>query len=329
MGWPFFLAQGLLVTIFVSGTLGDWLIEDGWSLSDSFYLGLISPATIGYREVHPLSEAGRWFSVALIFWGLGNFARIIGCYSQAVTDGKIFRVLRRRRLDKTLAGLSNHCILCGYGRIGAVVGDDLKADGMEVVVIDPAPVHKDRLEDAGFLPIIGDATSDAVLGGMGVERAKAVVTTMADDAQNVYVALSARHMNSKLYIVSRAGESVDVSKLECAGANRIFLPHVIGGLRMAPAVRCPVAAFFIEMSQSHTCGTLKEERTLSSSSLSAHVTMRACGLRQNFNVSVLGGRRADGSCLFNPPAEFAMAVGDTLLLAGRNEDFHSARETLR
>lgn len=102
------------MTIFVSGTLGDWLIEDGWSLSDSFYLGLISLDTIGYREVHPLSEAGRWFTVALILGGLGNFARIIGCYSQAVADGKFFCVLRRHRLDKTLAGLSNHRILCGY-----------------------------------------------------------------------------------------------------------------------------------------------------------------------------------------------------------------------
>lgn len=153
--------------------------------------------------------------------------------------------------------------------------------------------------------------------------------TMADDAQNIYIVLSARHMNSKLYIVSRAGESVDVSKLECAEVNRIFLPHVIGGLRMAPAVLRPVAAFFIEMSQSHTCGTLTEERTLFFSSSSADVTLRACGLRQNFNVSVLGVRWADGSCLFNPPAEFVMAVGDTLLLAGRNEDFHGARETLR
>lgn len=102
------------MTIFVSGTLGDWLIEDGWSLSDSFYLGLISLDTIGYREVHPLSEAGRWFTVPLILGGLGNFARIIGCYSQAVADGKFFCVLRRHRLDKTLAGLSNHRILCGY-----------------------------------------------------------------------------------------------------------------------------------------------------------------------------------------------------------------------
>ena len=326
LGWPLFLSLSMLGAVFLCGTLGYWLIEDGWSLGDGFYMVLITLATIGYGEVHPLSEAGRWLTIALILVGLGNFAWIIGCYSQAVSDGKFFRALRRRRLDKTLAGLSGHCILCGYGRIGAVVAGDLKDDGMEVVVIETDPTKQEQLENAGYLYITGDATSDDVLGRVGVERARALVTTMADDAQNVYVVLSARHMNPNLYIVSRAGENAHVRKLECAGANQVFLPHVIGGLRMALAVRRPAAAFFIEMSQNHTADTLTEEMTLSPASPLAGTTLRGCGLRQNFNVSVLAVRRADGSCRFNPSPEFVMSAGDTLLLAGDSEHIHKLKE---
>ena len=326
LGWPVFISLGCLGFVFAAGTFGYWHFE-GWTLTDSVYMVLITLSTIGYEEVHPLSPAGRWFTMAVIVAGIGSFALIIGYFSQTVADGQIFRNIRRRRVDKMLAGLSGHCIVCGYGRVGSVVARDLAGMGNEVVVLESDPAKRDQLAQAGFMFLLEDATSDANLERAGVKRAKSLVATLSKDVENMYVVLSARQMNPALYIVSRAEDESRGDKLRRAGANRVQLPHVDGGLRIAMLVQNPDATIFFEMSPDHRNRYLLQEIRLSPSSPAKGKSLAEYPLQEHQCV-LLGMRKEDGSFLFHPAPDTPAVPGDVLFLVGKQEDLADLKRVL-
>lgn len=314
--WPLIISQVSMVFVFVLAILGYMHVE-GWTAWDSFYMTVITLATVGYGEVHPLSTEGRVLTTILIFAGVGNFAFILGAFSQLLVEGKIHRILRRRRVLKNIGKLEGHSIVCGYGRIGSVIVEEFLNNEMPTVVIERDPNLVQRLEEEGIPHLAGDATDDNILAQAGLPKAHALITALPVDADNVYVVLSARQLNPLVNIVARASTPAHVSKLKFAGAQRVFLPHHQGGLHMAYAVLRPRLTNIIELVQTRSDLNLRiEEWQISSQSELVGKSLREADIRSRFDVIILGIKRPDGSMYFNPDRSSILYAGDTLIMVG-------------
>lgn len=319
--WPLLISQVMIVCIFMLGTLGYMQVE-GWTMWDSFYMVVITLATVGYGEVHPLSDHGRILTTLLIFAGVGNFAFILGAFSQLLVDGNIHKFLRRRKVDKMIKRMDGHTVVCGYGRIGSVVVDEFLNAGLDVVVIEQDPKRVEALELEGIPHLAGDATDDEVLNRAGLTRAKSLVAALADDAANVYIALSANQINPAMNIVARASSPCHVSKLKLAGADRVFLPHHAGGMHMANAVLRPTVTSVMELVNSRSDMTFQiEEWTVSEDSELVGKNLIESTIRQRFDLIILSIKKSDGEIIMNPSPDSVIQVGDTLIAVGFPEGF--------
>lgn len=324
--WPLIISQVTVLFIFMLGTWGYMEVE-GWTMWDSFYMVVITLATVGYGEVHPLSEQGRILTTLLIFAGVGNFAFILGAFSQLLVDGNIHKFLRRRRVLKKIDRMKGHTVVCGYGRIGSVVVDEFLNAGIEVVVIEQNPKLVEELEIEGIPHLYGDATDDAILSQAGLARAKSLVAALASDADNVYIALSANQINPDMNIIARASSPCHVSKLKLAGADRVFLPHHAGGLHMANAIIRPTVTSVIELVNSRSEMTFQiEEWTVRDESELVGKKLMDSGIRQRFDLIVLSIKKYDSTILMNPSPESVIDAGDTIIAVGFPDGFRRFEE---
>jgi voltage-gated potassium channel len=300
------------------GTLGYYLLEEDYSLFDAVYMTVITLTTVGYEEVRsPLSLPGRVFTVILLLVGVLTFFYTVTELVRIVISGEIQELLGRRRMERNLAEMKNHMIICGYGRMGRHVCREFSQRGLPFVIIDR---RSEALRDFDLPPGIaleGDATSDEVLRRAGVERARALVTVAASDADNLFITLSARLLNDKLFIVARAEGELAEQKLKRAGANRVVTPYAIGGAKVAMAVLRPTVVDFIELATGTERVDLQIEETLiqTGSSLSG-ATLHASRLRQDLGVIVVAIKKANGHLVANPPGNAVMEAGDTLIALG-------------
>src|ERR1051325_1099478 len=235
-----------LILIIVAGMLGYHAIE-GWSLFDGLYMTIITLATIGYQEVHPLSQPGRYFTLGLIVVGVAAFGFLLSNITQTLIETEITSVLGRRKLYKDISELKNHYILCGAGRVGMRIVDELRKKEVDFIVIERDEHVADRLLTRGDLVLVGDATDEAVLEGANIRTARSLIAAASTDADNVYIALTARGLNPDLYIVARAVDQAAERQLIRAGANKVVSPTLIGSHRMAQAALSPAVADFIEL----------------------------------------------------------------------------------
>ena len=233
-----------LVVLLAFGTLG-YVIIESWNAFDAFYMTVITIATVGFSEVHPLSTAGRVFTIILTLGGVGTAFYILTSIVQATLEGE-FGLFRRRRMEARIKKLNNHFILCGYGRGGESIANTLKLPKAEFVVIDHSLNSYTRAVQQDCLTIMGDATSHEVLIHAGIERAKSLITAFGDDAYNTYAVLTARELNPKLVIIGRANNDDASRRLQQAGATHVILPEVIGGQQMARLALRPTTVQFIE-----------------------------------------------------------------------------------
>ena len=233
-----------LVAVTVFGTVGYLLL--GFTLLEAVYQTVTTVATVGFREVQPLTTAGQLFTIVLIFVGVGTVLYNLSVILEAVTEGHLRQHLERRHMDKVIAGMKGHVIICGYGRVGRSAAEFLLASGHEVVVVDSAG---DRLESLGpdVAHLCGDVTDDAVLRAAGIDRARAMIATLDTDADTVYVTLSARAIRPDLVIIARARTIDSKAKLLLAGASRAINPQRIGGRRMAAFALQPDVAEFLDV----------------------------------------------------------------------------------
>ena len=312
--WPLMINGTVLFIIFILGSLGYKYIE-GWSLFDGFYMVLITLSTIGFGEIHPLSEQGKLLTSAVIISGVVYFALLIGYFVQLASEGRVFQMMRRRRVDKAIAALSGHCVLCGYGLVGRVVAAELAADGVDVVVVETDDKKAEEIESAGYFLVLGDATSDSVMMRVGLDRAKALVASMSNDPANVYVVLSARSMNPDLYIVSRASDNRHISKLKTAGANRVILPHMIGGQSIAQAIQRPMVESFMHRSNTND-EVLLDEFLVSDTSPLVGKSLAEAALTRSHDVIILAIKSLDSPILQKTRADTVVQAGDMLLVAG-------------
>jgi voltage-gated potassium channel len=312
---PFRLALPVLVSLalIVAGTLGYRLIE-GWSYFDALYMTVITLTTVGYVEVHEMSQAGRSFTMLLCLGGVFTIFYAITATIRSIVSGEVHGILERRRMETRLHDLTNHLIICGFGRMGRLICQEFSAQGLPFVAIERrAELLNDVRLPHGIL-VHGDATSDEVLQEAGVERARALISVVASDADNLYITMSSRLLNEKLFIVARAEEHGSEQKLLRAGANRVVSPTILGGSRVAQAILRPTVVDFIELATRTEHVELQiEEIKLDARSKLVGMSLKESQLRQDFGVIIVAIKKASGQMAFNPPSSAIMEPGDILI----------------
>ena len=236
------LAFGIVAAVMVAGTVGYWLL--GFSLLDAAYQTVTTVTTVGFREVDEFGTAEKLFTIAVIIAGVGAVLYTFTLSVQLVAEGWLSDLVGRRRMDRKIADLRGHVVVCGWGRVGRTVADHLRHGGEEVVVVD---LDRERLAGIAHPSVVGDATLNETLRAAGIERARSLVAALAGDAENLFVTLSGRAINPALFIVARARQEDSVPKLSQAGADRVVNPQELGGARMASFVVQPNVAEFVDV----------------------------------------------------------------------------------
>ena len=317
--FPLILGAGFLLAVFCYGMFIFMAVE-GWSLLDSFYQVVMTLSTVGFMELHPLSDRARFMVSLLILMGVGSFAYLVGAFTQVVVEGRLQDLWGKRKVRKIIDSLEDHYIICGYGRIGGVVAEEMRRENLPVVVIERDPDLLIELERDNFLFLAGDATSDETLVAAGVERAKGLFACVSQDAENVYITLSSRQFNPALTIIARADRPESVSKLERAGANRVLTPHQIGGKRIAQVMLRPTVTDFMDLAiQGHNLQM--EEILVQAGSELVGKNLITSGIRPRFNLIIIAVEKYYGGMTFNPLPETLIEAGDTLIAVGPPENF--------
>ncbi len=307
-----------IIAVFLTGTLGYMLLER-YSPLEAFYMTAITLPTTGFGEVKPLSDAGRLFTVFLLFMGVGVLAFVLSATVEFLM-GRFSGQLSRRRMQRTIDGIKGHIIICGYGRVGSSAVAALRQSGYELVVIEKNPdLAKAAL--ASELPVIeGDGTSDDILRMAGVERAKGLLVSTGDDAVNLFVVLSARALNGNLLIVARSANPENERKMRQAGANRVVSPHRIGGRHMANIIIRPhVTDFFDVVTLDNGQELWLEELVLPEEAPLCGQTIGQADIRQKTGVTIVAIVRQDGGSTITPRAGTFMESGDQLIVLGTRE----------
>lgn len=311
---PFLTTLVAIVAVTGTGIAGFMLIEE-YSLLDAVYMTVITLSTVGFREVVPLSTAGKVLTIFLIVFGFGLVVTIAGSWTRGLLEGELRELIERRRMQRMLAEISNHFIICGYGRFGVRLVRELQQRGLALVVIDRA-----REVPNGILAIRAEATDEEVLKRAGIERAKGLLTTLGSDADNLYITITARELNPELVIVSRCESEANERRLRSAGATRTVSSYEIGGHRMAQAALHPRVLDFVDMvtDVGDKCMSVGEV-VIAEGSPIAGVPVGAAALGERFGVVVLGVVPQEGSIEFGQTSARALEAGDILLIFGDEE----------
>jgi voltage-gated potassium channel len=319
-----FRVTAVLAATLLLGTAGYMLLER-WRFLDALYMTVITVSTVGFTEVHPLSERGHLFTIALIAAGVSTAAYAAGTIGEYVIGGRFTGALRRQRMQHDIDRLERHHIVCGYGRVGRQVVDELVARGLATVVIEPS---EELFPDgaAGPLRICGDATDDRSLRAAGIGRAAGLVAVAGDDATNIVVTLSARALNPDLLIVARAIQHEAEDKLRRAGATQVISPYRIGGQRIVTQLLHPRIADFLDVVMHRRDLELwLEEITITSSGAADGRSLAETAIWGPGGVKVLAVSRRDGDLVASPRGELRLGAGDVLIALGTLEQLAAAR----
>jgi len=317
--------RGLVISILVllllllGGTAGYTLLE-GWPPVDGLYMTLITLTTIGFKEVHTLSPTGKMFTIILILFGVSTVAAVWSSATRFITEGSLRDVMGRKKMEKKVSRLQDHYIICGYGRMGTLIAAELKRHNVSFVVLERDEALVDDMVQDGLLGLAGNATDDTVLEQCGIERARGLVTVLSSDADNVYLTLSARGMNSDLFIVSRAADENSEGKLKRAGADRVVLPYNIGGMKIAQAILRPTILEFIDLVGGGQAQDLMlDEVHVGANSPYSDLPLNESNIRQQLGVIILAIKPVDGPMQINPRPDQVIRRGDTLICLGARE----------
>jgi voltage-gated potassium channel len=311
------LAVVMLATVLAGGTVGYVLIEH-WSAWDAFYMTVTTVATVGYREVNPLSRAGQAFTVLLVLGGVATALYAFSTVAAAVAGGGWQRRLEQRRHTRMIDALTNHFIVCGYGRIGSIIAKEFLQQKVPFVVIEREPAQVRAAAEQGILTIEADASDEEILRRAGIDRARGLIAAVGTDAENVYAILTARVLRPDLFIVGRAESEDSVLRLQRAGADKVISPYRIGAVQMAQTALRPAVVDFVELAiSSENLELAMEQVKIGETSALAGQSLLDGNLRQKFGVVVVGIQRSAGRMEFNPAPDAVMGAGDTLVVLGR------------
>jgi voltage-gated potassium channel len=302
------LAFGVVIG---AGTLGYVIL--GFGVLDALYQTVTTVTTVGFREVHPLNAAGKLFTIVLILAGVGTALYTLGVLLEALIEGHLHQHLERRRMDRDISRMTDHFIICGWGRVGRASAHYLTATGQQIVVIDRNPNRLERLEHA---TVLGDATDDDVLAAAGIARARALIAAVDTDADNVYVTLSSRAMRPELVIIARARTEASKAKLVRAGANRAVNPQLIGGRRMAAFAQQPHVAEFLDVVMHDEALDFRiEEVEIPAASRLAGRSLRDAALLETTGALLLAVRPGTTGLFLPNPAPDTRLEPQTILIA--------------
>ena len=323
----FRLPAVLLVIVIAVGVAGYMLIE-GWNFLDAFFMVIITISTVGYTEVHPLSEAGRLFTSALIVVGVGTMLFGFGVFAETLADNSFGVFGRQRQMEARLGALENHFIVCGYGRIGTQVVIEFEEHNVPYVIIDRGEEPLERLHKEQRLHIEGDAAREDILKQSGIERAKGLVCAVDSDERAVYIVLAARALNPKLYIIARAGYPESIRRLELAGADRVISPYRMAGHLMAELAVRPALVDVLDTLHHGESDIGLEEVLVNPRTSAVGKTVAEAGLLEGSRAKLLAVRRRDGSLHVNPAADLRLEEGDLLIAIGSEPQLQATLNAL-
>ncbi len=315
----------ILVGILLTGTVG-YIFLEGWSLLDSLWMTVITMSTVGFSEVTPLDPAGRILTILLIVSTLfiGGFA--VGNIGAFVFGGEVVNILRCRKLERDIDRLSGHVILTGYGRVGREAAKEWNMD--ELVIIDNSSDNLSEADQAGFMTIKGDATNDSILRKAGIERAHAIMIATGHVADNVLISLTARELNPAIIISARGSEQSSEVILKRAGANKVVLPHQIGGKRLAAYLKHPSVVHFLDLvMRSDDLSLSLQEFEVSADSCLVGQSLKKSDIRKSSGGAlVMAIKCSDGKTVVAPPPDQTIEAGNILITLGTDIALENVRK---
>ncbi len=314
-----------LAAMLVLGSLG-YVIIEGWSFFDGLYMTITTLTTVGYGEIRPLTTAGRAYTMVLILTGVGLMLSIIGALAKVVVEGELQDALGKRKIRRKVEKLKDHYVICGFGRLGKIIARQLSQAGIPLVVVENNPEAISSLDAEEYPFVMGDATREEVLLEAGIERAKGLVAVLHSDAGNVYITLTARSLNPKLYIVARGEEPGSHQKLLRAGADKVESPYEMGGRKMAHTILRPTVTTFMDLAMQDGVEWSMEEIAVGEGSPLVGVPLINTGIRKDLNLIVVAIKRLDGNLLFNPTPQATIQGGDTLIVVGMRHNLEKLEE---
>jgi len=316
----------LIMLVIVTGTAG-YAILEGWNLFDSLYMTVITITTVGFQEVHELSKAGKIFTVLLVFFSVGAVFYALNFAARIIIEGEIKDVFGRKKLQNTINKLRGHYVVCGYGRMGHIICEELKRRGTAFVVIEKIPEAVEAAKESGNLVVVGDATRDEALTEAGIENATGLISVLPSDAENLYVVLSARGLAPSLNIVARAVGEGSEQKLIRAGANRAVSPYHIGALRIAHMLLAPTMVDFIEFTtQAGNVDVWMEEIPVAEGSTIAGQSLDQRGIGKELGIIIVAIKSRSGQLQINPSSKTEITPGDTLVAIGEATKLNTLKE---
>lgn len=305
-----------LIAVNFAGVVGYCLIE-GWNPADALYMTVITIASVGYGETHPLSHAGRLFTILLILCGSATLIYGLSTLTAFIVEGNLTDILRRRKMAKAIADLEGHYIVCGLSATGRYLIDELKKTGQSFVVIDRDPERLKALGEEGILNIEGDATVDAVLQAANIAKAGGLLTTLHTDTENLFVVVTARGLNRSLKIIAKAINEESERKLRQVGANGVVMPDFIGGMRMASEMLRPSVVTFLDTMLRDRDKTLRvEEIGISATSPLKGMSLGESTIMDIEGVTVVAMADGRGQYTFNPSRKRLLDAGDVVIVMG-------------
>jgi voltage-gated potassium channel len=320
------IAATLLVAVVALATAG-YAVLERWSAFDAFYMTITTITTIGGGEPRPMDVPGKWWTIGVVVFGFGALTYTVLQLFGYVIEGQLGADVSQRRMRQRVARMRDHFILCGFGRVGREIARDFTAENIPFVVVDINPESLQRAAAEGFTVMNGNAADVGTLQAAGIERARGLVTAVDDDADNIYVTLSARVLKPDLFIVARANAEDAERKIRLAGANRVISPYTIGGRRMASLAMRPIAVEFVDTVLSANNGQLLlEDLTIGADS--AWIGRPLAELFPEGDEAFVLALKRDGAMRFRPPAETPLQGGDELVAAGPPEAIRSLEQRL-
>ncbi len=312
-----FLVLSLFVGIILCGAFGYMFLEH-LSFWDSMYLTIITIATVGYGDLVPVRAGGKVFTIFLLFAGAGLVMYTLSKITEAMVEGSLRKMLERRKMDKKIARLHDHFIICGFGRIGQVISEILEDAGRPFVVIERDPEVLREIDQLGYTLVEGEAEEDEILHVAGIERASGLIAVVSTDADNLFITLTARGLNPSLYILARSSGSKGTrTKLLRAGASKVISPYYIGARRMAQLLLRPTVTDFIDLAMyAGELGLKLEEILVSEKAVFADKNLMESGIRKRHDIIVVAIKRSGGDMLFNPKPDTMILPGDIMIVLG-------------
>ena len=305
-----------LALVMAGGVIGYSVIE-GWTFSEALYMTIITVATVGYSEVRPLSELGKYFTIGLIALGVGFVSYSIITIFQMVVEGGLRDIMGRRRVEKELKKLTDHYIVCGHGRMGSIIVDELLKRNLPVIVIESDTGAMEDMLEQGILAIHGNAGDEEVLREAGIEKARGLVASASSDADNLFITITARGLNKDLLITARAENQGTVQKMMQVGASKVVSPYQIGAYRLVNTLLKPALTQFIELSSLEREMDVRiEEIKIGPSSILNGKELKETPIRSEIGIIVLAVEKEDRQMVFNPPPDHMIKMGDILITIG-------------